>query len=76
MLKNLSEEIRECHRHAEDCAQKAAIQIDPRLKKDFLDLEQRWLFLASSYESTNQLADFSNEARRRADKLGDKDGRR
>ena len=30
MLKNLSEEIRECYRHAEDCARKAAAQTDPK----------------------------------------------
>lgn len=41
MLKNLSEEIRECYRHAEDCARKAAAQTDPTIKKDFSDLEQR-----------------------------------
>jgi uncharacterized protein Yka (UPF0111/DUF47 family) len=69
MLKNLSEEIRECLRHAEDCARKAAAQIDPNLKKDFLDLEQRWLVLARSYEFTERLGDFSDEAKRQADKL-------
>jgi hypothetical protein len=30
MLKNLSEEIRECYHHAEDCARKAAAQTDPK----------------------------------------------
>ena len=37
MLKNLGEEIRECYRHAEDCARKAAAQIDLQLKADFVD---------------------------------------
>jgi hypothetical protein len=46
---NLSEQIRECLRHAADCAQKAAAQSDPQLKQDFLDMERRWLFLARSY---------------------------
>jgi hypothetical protein len=66
MLSDLSAEIRECYRHAENCARKAAAQTDAKLKSDFLDLEQRWLFLARSYEFTNRLTDFSDETKRRA----------
>jgi hypothetical protein len=69
MLRNLSEEIRECYRHAENSARKAAAQTDPKLKADFLDLERRWLFLARSYEFTERLTDFSSEAKRHAEKL-------
>lgn len=69
MLKNLSEEIRECYRHAEDCACKAAAQPDRQLKQDFLDLEVRWLFLARSYGFTQLLTDFSDETKLRSDKL-------
>jgi len=65
MLNNLSAEIRECHRHAESCAQQAAAQTDPKLKSDFLDLELHWLFLARSYEFTHRLTDFSDETKRR-----------
>jgi hypothetical protein len=36
---NLSEQIRDCLRHAEDCARKAAAQTDPELKQDFLVME-------------------------------------
>ena len=61
MLNNQSEHIRECLEHAEDCARKAAAQTDPRLKEDFLDMERRWLFLARSYEFTENLVDFSHE---------------
>jgi hypothetical protein len=39
---NLSEQIRDCLRHAEACAQKAAAQTDPQLKQDFLVMERRW----------------------------------
>jgi hypothetical protein len=69
VLNNLSEQIRECLRHAEDCSRKAAAQTDPNLKEDFLNLERRWLFLARSYEFTQRLGDFSDEARRKADNL-------
>jgi hypothetical protein len=49
MLNNLSEQIRECLGHAEDCARRAGAQTDPKSKEDFLDMERRWLFLARSY---------------------------
>jgi hypothetical protein len=65
MLESLSEQIRDCYAHAEDCAWKAAAQIDPRLKQDFLDMERRWLTLAKSCELTQRLGDFSKEAGRK-----------
>jgi hypothetical protein len=75
MLESVSELIRECRQHAEDCAQKAAAITDPKLKKEFLDMEQRWLRLVRSYEFTERLndlsegrlKDLSDETERRAD---------
>jgi hypothetical protein len=64
VLNNLSKEIRECYRHAEDCALKATAHNDAQLKQDFLDLEQRWLFLARSYEFSERLTDLSDETKR------------
>jgi hypothetical protein len=61
VLNNLSEEVRECLHHAEDCARKAAAQIDPKLKQDFLQLERSWLSLARSYGFTERLTTFSGE---------------
>ena len=69
MLNNLSEEICECYRHAENCARNAVDRTDPKIKVDFLDLERRWLVLARSYEFTERLGDFSNEAKRNTEKL-------
>jgi hypothetical protein len=66
---NLSEQIRDCLRHAEDCAQKAAAQTDPELKQDFLVMERHWLFLARSYDFTERLTNLSNETKRHADRL-------
>ena len=65
MLETLSEQIRECYDHAEQCARKAAAQTNPRLKQDFLDMERRWLALARSYELSQRLGDFSGAAKRR-----------
>jgi hypothetical protein len=75
MLESVSELIRECRQHAEDCERKAAAITDPRLKKEFLDMEQRWLRLVRSYEFTERLndlsegrlKDLSDETERRAD---------
>ncbi len=65
MLNYLSEQIRECLRHAEDCARQAAAQTDPTAKQDFLDLEKSRLFLARSYEFTERINDFSGETKRK-----------
>ena len=75
MLNNLSEQIRECLQHAEDCARQAAAQTDQKLKQNFLDKERRWLMLAQSYDFTHRLSDLSDETNRRADNLyGDGQG--
>jgi len=39
------------------------------MKKDFLDLERRWLSLARSYEFTERLDDFCADRKQRADGL-------
>jgi hypothetical protein len=61
MLESVSELIRECRQHAEDCARKAAAITDPKLKKEFLDMEQRWLRLVRSYEFRERLKDLSDK---------------
>jgi hypothetical protein len=63
MLVSLSDQVRECLRHAEDCARQASSHSDPRLRQDFLEMEARWLKLARSYEFTERLADFSKSNR-------------
>ena len=50
MLQNLSEEIRECLRRAEECKRLSKTVLIPSAIKDYLDMEQRWLALARSYE--------------------------
>ena len=66
MLDNLSEQVRACWRHAEDCARQAAAQTSPKLKEQFLDLERRWLALARSYEFVERLDDFCGDTTRQA----------
>ena len=59
MLQNLSNEIRECYRAAEDCRRCADEATDPVTKQDYLAMEQRWLSLARSYDFTERLARFT-----------------
>jgi hypothetical protein len=67
MLNKLSEQIRECLEHAEDCASKAAAQPDGSiLKQDFLNLEKHWRSLARSLQLGEQLTDFTNGSTRKA----------
>ena len=63
MLKNVSEEIRDCLQHAEHCRRQAAAQTCPKLKNNFLDMEQRWLSLARSYTFTKGLTDLSEKTK-------------
>jgi hypothetical protein len=67
MLNNLSAEIRECYEHAKYCERQAAVHADPKKRRDFLDMEQHWLFLARSYKFAQSLTDFSDETKRQAD---------
>ena len=46
MLANLSAEVRECVWHAEDCSERAKIEPNPAIQRDYLEMERRWLKLA------------------------------
>jgi hypothetical protein len=59
MLENLSEQVRECLRRAEDCAERVKREPNPSLKRDFLEMEGRWLKLARSYQFMEQLSSFT-----------------
>jgi hypothetical protein len=55
MFVSLSREARECCLYAEQCADRARLQSDPKLRQDFLDMEQRWISLARCYEFPERL---------------------
>ena len=60
VLNNLSEQIRECLEHAEECGRKAADLPNTSIfRQDFLQLEKRWLDLARSIEFGECLDDFT-----------------
>jgi hypothetical protein len=63
MLANLSDQIRDCLEHAEDCARKAAeLPNASPLHQDFLRLEKRWLELARSIELGERLDSFTKNS--------------
>jgi hypothetical protein len=41
----LDNRVRECFHHAEECMQQAAIQTDPKLRRDYLIIGSCWLKL-------------------------------
>ena len=52
----LSDRVRECLRHGEECVRQAAIQTDTRLRRDYLIIGACWLKL--SQELSELPADF------------------
>jgi hypothetical protein len=56
MLRNLNDEIEECRRYAADYRRRARAATDPALRAELSDMEERWLYLARSYEFTERVA--------------------
>jgi len=69
MLRKLSEQGRWCHKRAAEASQGAQATADPARKVEFLEMEKRWLLLASSFEFTESLRDFTAEHSKRAQEL-------
>ncbi len=69
MLKMLTDDVRECYRHAEECARQAQALSNPELRRDFLDLQSRWLKLARSYEVSKRLKTFPSPANREVNRI-------
>ena len=65
MLQNLSEEIRECLRRAEECKRMSRTALSPSAIQEYLEMERRWLALAHSYEFTERLSRFTKPLRKR-----------
>jgi hypothetical protein len=67
MVQNFSRNVQYCLQHAEDCAERARREPDPLLRRDFFDMEMRWLKLARGYRFLDQVITFmSYGARQRA----------
>jgi hypothetical protein len=66
MLQNLSSNVRECLQRAKECAERAKLEPNPALQREFIDMEARWHELARSYQFAEQLQTFTshNEGQR------------
>ena len=64
MLQKLSDDIRECYRHAAEARQKAEATSHLPTKAEYQEIERRWLSLARNYEFSEQLAHFTSEVKR------------
>ena len=64
MLQNLSEEIRECLRRAEQCKQLSKTVLSASAVEDYLNMEHRWLTLARSYEFAERLSRFTEQPKK------------
>ena len=59
MLHNLGEQVRECLRHADDCAERAKRESAPDTRLEILEMENLWLKRACSDQLLEQLALFT-----------------
>lgn len=57
MLSNLSAQLRECYQRAAEC-ERRALEVDPSLRQDFIDMAERWMHLARCYDFSEQLGRF------------------
>lgn len=67
MLQNLDDQIRHCLQHAADCAERAKLAVSERERKDWLDVEARYIKLAHSIEFGRRLNAFTNEQKIKRD---------
>jgi hypothetical protein len=65
LLQNLSEDIHQCLGRAEECKRLSKTALTPSAIKDYLDMEQRWVALAHSYEFAERLSRFVEPLRRK-----------
>jgi hypothetical protein len=59
MVLTVTADIAKCYRQAAECQRFADEAHDPATRNDFLDMQRRWLALASSYEFSQRLSDFT-----------------
>jgi hypothetical protein len=65
MLQKLAEKVAQCQARAREAREKAERATDFAVKRDYLNLERRWLLLAESYELTERVAVFNSEVKKR-----------
>ena len=59
MLHNFGEQVRECLRHADDCAERTKRESAPDTRLELLEMENLWLKRVCCYQLLEQLALFT-----------------
>jgi hypothetical protein len=65
MLKKPSDQIAFCYQRASECRAKAADASNEAVRQEYLDIEHRWVLLASRYELSERGTDYLSEIDRR-----------
>jgi hypothetical protein len=58
MLSRLSDKVRHCREHAEECKRLAEGARDPAIAEQYLAIKQRWLALARSLQTSERVSAF------------------
>jgi hypothetical protein len=58
MLLKFSEQITDCYRHAEECAQRATRERDRAFRDEWLTMERRWILVARGFELSESIERF------------------
>jgi hypothetical protein len=70
VLNKVSDKVADCYERANECRLKAEETLNEAFKREYLDMEDRWLLLARSYEFGDRLVDFTNETARQRQATG------
>lgn len=65
MLENLSEQVLDRLRRAEEAAERAGRAPNPSVRRDLLEMERRWLKLAHGYQFLEQFGVFTTYNKQR-----------
>ena len=64
MLRKASHQVTYCYQRAIEFREKSAAALDETTKHEFLKMEQRWIRLARSYETSRRITDLIHEIER------------
>jgi len=65
MLRKTSAQVADCYERAGESRARAATATDEIEKTEYLNIERRWIMLARSYELSERVTGFNEEAKRR-----------
>lgn len=67
MLQKTREDVAFCYQRAEESRRMGSRETDPARRREYADMETRWIKLAISYQFAEQLNTYQEEIHRRVD---------